>query len=573
MLTNRAATAQTNVVFTDSVPLNTTYVAATLSSSKGSINDVAAPLLVNVGSMVAGEVVTVKFRVRVNSNTSPSTVIRNQGSVDSDQIVPTRTDDPTLPGSVDPTDIVVGGLPPVNLTPAMTVSKTAALSNDVVAPIGTINVGDSVTFTMIVQNSGNVALTGATLTDAVPAAFTVTATSANASFVGNAVTANIGNLAVNAQVAVTVTAITNSAGSFTNQASVVSTQTTAPTLSDFDPVQPGAQPTPVVVLPANATGVPALAVSKSVAISVDANLDGRLNAGESIRYTIVVRNSGTALANNVVLSDTLPPGLTLIDVSPSQGAVVSGTSTNIVVNLGSIGPSALATLTITAGVPTTAPIGATFTNTATATGIGIAPAPSNPVSIVVQAPASVAPPLGTKQGFDRGFPVIEWRQVWINAGSGNPLRMRIVDPVDASQTFSPGTLICTPTGSSIVTRCAFDALTKQVIVEATLGPDLGNTTEASAANEVVITFRVNVSTAGSFSNTAGAYWDRNGNGDINDDVLFGLLPINAAASVATAPVDIPTMNRYGLCLLLLALLLLSVSALQREPRRRAASER
>ena len=565
VLNNRATTTQTNVVFTDLIPTNTTYVAASLTSTKGSTADASSPLSVAVGSMAPAETVTVKFRVRVNVGTAPTTVIRNQGSVDSDQIVPTRTDDPALPGAEDPTDIVVGGLPPVSNTPAMTVTKSVALTGDTVAPIGSTNVGDTVTFTLIVQNSGNVALTNVTLTDPVATAFTVTGTSSNASRVGNTVTALLGNLAVGAQASVSIAAVANAAGNFTNQASVTSAQLTTPTLSDGDSTQPGAQPTPIVVLPANVAGTPLLGVVKAVAISSDNNLDGKLNPGETITYTLTVRNTGTAAADNVVLTDTLPAGLVLVDVTPSQGALVSGAATNIVVNIGSIGAGGTARVTVTASIPASTAVGTTFINTASITATGVPATPSNPAVIAVEAPTAIAAPTGSKQGIDRGYPIIEWRQVWINSGSATLLRMRVVDPVDPTQTFIAGSLVCTPTGSTVVISCVYDAATKRVIVDAAVGGDLGKTTEATASNEVVVVFRV-TATPGvtNFTNVSGVVWDRNGNGDINDDVLFGLVAVTASASVASAPVDIPTTDRW--VLLLLSLLLLG-AALRRAPAR------
>jgi uncharacterized repeat protein (TIGR01451 family)/fimbrial isopeptide formation D2 family protein len=564
VLTNRAASNQTNVVFTDAIPANTVYVAATLTSTQGVVNDTGAPLSVAVGTMLPNAVVTVKFRVRVTPGAAPTTVIRNQGSVDSDQIVPTRTDDPTQAGAFDPTDIVVNGLPPGPANPQLTVLKSVALAADPVAPTGTINVGDSVTFTITVQNSGNVAQTNVALTDVVPVQFTVTATSANASFLGNTVTANLGALPVGTTATVTVTALTTAAGAFTNQASVVSQQITTPTLSDGDSITPGAQPTPITVLPATTAGAPLLAVAKTVAIGIDSNLDGRLNPGESLRYVITVRNTGTAAAANVVVTDTLPAGLTLVDVIAGQGAVVSGTSSNIVVNVGIVGIGASVQITVNAGVPSTTAVNTRLTNTASATATGLPTVSSPPADIVVEAAPLLPPPTGQKTGFDRGYPNIQWRQVWINSASATALKIRVVDPLAANQVFVAGSLVCTPKGSSVVISCLFDSATQRVVVEALVGGDLGNTTEATAANEVIVTFNV-AATPGSslvtFTNTSGAFWDRNGNGNIDDDIFFGQTPIAAAASVTPAR-EIPTLRAGASLALILALLLLAGYRLQ-----------
>lgn len=559
VLTNRAATAQTNVVFTDAIPVNTSYVAASLTSTKGIANDALAPLSVAVGTMAPAEVVTVKFRVRVLASASPTTVISNQGSVDSDQIVPTRTDDPTKPGAFDPTDIVVNGLPSGNPTPKLTVLKSVALAADPVAPAGSVNVGDSVAFTITVENSGNVAQSAVVLTDAVPSAFVVTGTSSNASFVGNAVTANLGALPVGATAIVTIFAQATAAGDFVNQASVVSQQITAPTLSDGDTAVPGAQPTPVTVLQPSQAGTPALAVQKSVAIGIDGNLDGRLNPGETVRYVISVRNTGSALASNVVLSDQLPVGLTLVDVSTGQGAIISGTSNSIVVNVGTIAAGSVVEIIVNAAVPAGTTIGTRLTNTASATGTGIPAVTSPPASILVEALPDLLPPSGIKSGTDLGYPLIEWRQVWINSGNAVSLRLRVTDPLAADQEFVVGSLVCSVTGSSVASSCVYDAASRRVIVEAVAGADLGKTTEAAAANEIIITFRVRVATssnASTFSNLATAQWDRNGNGNVDDEIFFGQVPVAAAATVTPAR-EVPTLQSALLLTLMIGLVLLA----------------
>jgi uncharacterized repeat protein (TIGR01451 family) len=87
-----------------------------------------------------------------------------------------------------------------------------------------------------------------------------------------------------------------------------------------------------------------------------------VQSGGSITYNITVQNAGPANASNVMVSDPLPAGETLVSATSSQGTC-SGTVT---CNLGSISSGGSATIAIVANV--TAPCGSTLDNTATVSG-------------------------------------------------------------------------------------------------------------------------------------------------------------------------------------------------------------
>ncbi|HAJ35785.1 MAG TPA: hypothetical protein DCL15_08840, partial [Chloroflexi bacterium] len=74
-----------------------------------------------------------------------------------------------------------------------------------------------------------------------------------------------------------------------------------------------------------------------------------VNAGDNVTYTLIVTNNGAAAANNVVVSDTLPQGLTNVNVSASQGSC----PTDVACALGSLAAGASAIITIEATVATT----------------------------------------------------------------------------------------------------------------------------------------------------------------------------------------------------------------------------
>lgn len=66
--------------------------------------------------------------------------------------------------------------------------------------------------------------------------------------------------------------------------------------------------------------------------------------GQDVTYTFSVRNQGPTYAGNVVFTDTLPTGLTLISATP---ATCLGTSL-ITCSLGNVPNGAVATVTIVA---------------------------------------------------------------------------------------------------------------------------------------------------------------------------------------------------------------------------------
>jgi uncharacterized repeat protein (TIGR01451 family) len=74
-------------------------------------------------------------------------------------------------------------------------------------------------------------------------------------------------------------------------------------------------------------------------------------AGQALTYTLTVTNHGPDSANGIVVTDTLPAGVTLVSVTASQGSC-SGNPT-VVCHPGILGPGAVATvrIVVTAGAP------------------------------------------------------------------------------------------------------------------------------------------------------------------------------------------------------------------------------
>src|SRR5207249_282626 len=71
------------------------------------------------------------------------------------------------------------------------------------------------------------------------------------------------------------------------------------------------------------------------------------NEGNTIAYTVTLRNNGPNSATNVTLTDLLPAGLTYGSSTPSQGSYTSGTG---LWTVGTLANAATATLTLNATV-------------------------------------------------------------------------------------------------------------------------------------------------------------------------------------------------------------------------------
>ena len=97
-------------------------------------------------------------------------------------------------------------------------------------------------------------------------------------------------------------------------------------------------------------------LAKTADLSITKTTSGTPTINTNLTYNITVANSGPDPATGVVMSDTLPSGVTLVAVTPSQGSCSSTTCT-----LGVISPAASATVTIVVK-PTVA---GSITNTAT----------------------------------------------------------------------------------------------------------------------------------------------------------------------------------------------------------------
>ncbi len=166
------------------------------------------------------------------------------------------------------------------------------------------------------------------------------------------------------------------------------------------------------------------------------------------------------------------PALDQGDAATCAGAVVNNESQNgvtrpqdgdgdgtAVCDIGSYEASAAATPT-----PTVSP---TPTRTPTPT---VSPTPTR-----TPTPAVGAPPRGQMTADSGAWPLVTWNAVWANIQNTVNLAVTLVHPIPANSTYVAGSLNCIAGGSTVVTRCAYNAARNQIEVEATLAADFGGT--------------------------------------------------------------------------------------------------
>ncbi len=256
----------TNLVLTDPIPTNTTFVSAT---NGGAYDAGSNAITWSLGNHVPGDSGSVSFIVTVATPLIDDTILTNTATIDSAENNPVSDTEQTTVAS--------------SAALALTKSDDA----DPVAP------GASLTYTLNWSVSGNSPVTNLVLTDNLPTELTFSSASNSGAHSGTnpggVVTWNLGNHVPGDNGSVTVTAVV---GSLVPNGTILM-NTASLTSSETDPAT-AEEDTTVL-------GAPALVITKTVDASF-ANPSGQ------VTYTVIVKNTGTATALNVVVNDVLPDG-------------------------------------------------------------------------------------------------------------------------------------------------------------------------------------------------------------------------------------------------------------------------
>lgn len=280
---NNGPADASNVVVTDTLPSQVTFVSAT--PAQGSCSESSGTVTCNLGTVTDGASVAISIVV-----TAPSS---GQTITNTASITATEPD----------------GVPSNNSTSLdTTVVANADLAVTKTSSPPSVSLNEQITYSVVTTNNGPSSATNVVLSDNLPSSasfVSATVTQGSCSESGGIVTCNIGTLANGA--AATATIRVNAPGtsqSLTNTASASATET--------DPTSGNNSATAITAVAQSAD----LAITKSSEVVVVTGLP--------FTYTVTITNNGPAAANSITVTDTLPSGTTF--VSASAGCSANGLS-------------------------------------------------------------------------------------------------------------------------------------------------------------------------------------------------------------------------------------------------------
>jgi uncharacterized repeat protein (TIGR01451 family) len=256
--------------------------------------------------------------------------------------------------------------------PSLTINKSGPAQ---------VTQGTSITYTVTVSNSGNADAFNVQIQDIVPSPLTNpvgTPSQGTCQTTGNTVDCDLGTIAGGGSATISITASVPAGQCVTIQ----NTATGTHEVDEQDvPIQSSGTVT-TQITGCGSPGVPALSVTKTA----DA---ASVTPPSPIGFTITVANSGSADANNVTLSDTIPsvPGVTWSINGGTGAAQCSLVGNSLSCNFGTIQAGQSKTVHITSTATSTASCG-TFTNVAVATSSN-AGSDTGQASVTVQCPPGI----------------------------------------------------------------------------------------------------------------------------------------------------------------------------------------
>ncbi|MDM5427036.1 DUF11 domain-containing protein [Bacillus mycoides] len=314
-ITNIGNTPATNITFTSAIPANTTFIPNSVTINGMQQLGARPALGVNIPNIAPGATVTVTFQVTVISVPPSSSIM------DNDTILYFYTVDPSAAPvtTSTSTNIVTNPVLDAMITMIKSVDQTL------------VTLGDTITYTTLLTNSGNTNATNITFTDLIPDGTT---------FVSDSVTINgITQLGLNPNTGITIGSIAP------NSSIAIAFQVTATSTPVQNPIANSATASYTFIADPNAPIVSRNVTSNTTFTTINTatilsskQVDKAFShIGDTLTYTVTLTNNGNSSAQNVIFTDTVPSGTTFIANTFSiNGIPQSGANPVNGVNIGSI---------------------------------------------------------------------------------------------------------------------------------------------------------------------------------------------------------------------------------------------
>lgn len=342
VLTNTGTTTANSVVFKDTIPSGTTYVAGSFTQNGATVGGANPQTGVTLNNIGPNQRVTITFQVVVATVPTPNPIL-NQATTSWQYTV-----DPSIPrvlagntsSNQAPTQVNH-----VNLTPT---TKTVDKSN--------ANVGDTLTYSIALTNQGNTTATNIIFKDTIPQGTTFIPNSVTVNGVGVPGTVapptgvNIGTLGAGRTETITFQVVVNT----------IPTPNPIPNAGNFA-YNYLIDPTLGTTGSGNTNTNTAITKINTAIVSTSKAVDKNFaDVGDTVTYTIVMKNLGTTTATPVIFQDTIPNDTTYVAGSFTQnGAAVPGANPQAGVTLNDMGPGQVTTVTfqvVINTIPTPNPI-------------------------------------------------------------------------------------------------------------------------------------------------------------------------------------------------------------------------
>ncbi len=314
-LANAGPSTATGITVRDALPSGLTFQSAT--PSVGTYNNSTG--IWSVPTLASGGSATLVITAVVNTTVLTISMAQVTAA--------TQTDIDSTPGNNVATEDDQASVTIAVPTADLSLTKTA--SNN------TPNVGQNVTFTITVSNSGPDSATGVVVSEVLPAGLSfVSSTLDQGDYVSTTGRWTVGTIAANGTATLQVIARVDTAGVKTNAAQVIAS----------DRFDPDSTPGNNVATEDDQASIQVTPQRIDLSLTKTANTP-RPNVGQQVTFTLTATNAGPDGATQILIRDLLPSGLTFVSANPSAGTYDPITGIWSIVSLGR---SSSATLPIVA---------------------------------------------------------------------------------------------------------------------------------------------------------------------------------------------------------------------------------